>query len=221
MEVHQRFRRRKIRLLESGESIGNDMFFSCNSLHALESLAKFGKEPFIVTECYGFKTFTEEEISDEKRMNTSSETRKSLLQVKKYVHFTRKYIGWRHRTSNSLQPIIRQTQVLSENDCQLTPEFVRRLLDEEHLMKAGESDSFTIQLFFLWYVRIRREPENLAPFKYALEACCLDNVQTFSRRYITLEKHCFIAWTVSMRMRSFRTVTNPCKLFCRHTHGKR
>lgn len=60
-------------------------------------------------------------------------------------------------------------------------------------MKAGESDSFTIQLFFLWYVRIRREPENLAPFKYALEACCLDNVQTFSRRYITLEKallHC-------------------------------
>lgn len=66
MEVHQRFRRRKIRLLESGESIGNDMFFSCNSLHALESLAKFGKEPFIVTECYGFKTFTEEEISDEK-----------------------------------------------------------------------------------------------------------------------------------------------------------
>ena len=43
----------KIRLLESGESIGNDMFFSCNSLHALESLAEFGKEPFIVTECYG------------------------------------------------------------------------------------------------------------------------------------------------------------------------
>ena len=56
----------KIRLLESGESIGNDMFFSCNSLHALESLAEFGKEPFIVTECYGFKTLTEEEISDEK-----------------------------------------------------------------------------------------------------------------------------------------------------------
>ncbi len=66
----------QIRLLESGESIGNDMFFSCNSLHALESLAEFGKEPFIVTECYGFKTLTEEEISDEKRMNTSSETRK-------------------------------------------------------------------------------------------------------------------------------------------------
>ena len=41
----------------------------------------------------------------------------------------------------------------------LPPELVRRLLDEEHLMKAGESDGFTIQLFFLWYVRIRKEPE--------------------------------------------------------------
>lgn len=66
MEVHQRFRRRKIRLLGSDESIGNNMFFSCGSIHALESLAEFGKEPFIVTECYAFKTFTEEEISDEK-----------------------------------------------------------------------------------------------------------------------------------------------------------
>ena len=39
-----------------------------------------------------------------------------------------------------------------KNNCQLTPELVRRLLDEGHLMKAGESDSFTIQLFFLWPV---------------------------------------------------------------------
>ena len=85
-----------------------------------------------------------------------------------------------------------------KNDCQLTPELVRRLLDEEHLMKAGESDSFTIQLFFLRHVRHRKEPENFAPFKYALVACCLANVQTFSRRYITLEKallHCLNGFT--------------------------
>ncbi|MFS2410357.1 hypothetical protein AAH145_05380 [Bacteroides thetaiotaomicron] len=56
----------KIRLSDSGEGIGSDIFFSCGSLHALESLAEFGKGLFIVTECYGFKTFTEEEISDEK-----------------------------------------------------------------------------------------------------------------------------------------------------------
>ena len=56
----------KIRLSENCESDGNDMFCSCDSLHALESLAEFGEEDFIVTECYRFKTFTEEEISDEK-----------------------------------------------------------------------------------------------------------------------------------------------------------
>lgn len=83
----------KIRLSDSGEGIGSDMFFSCGNIHALESLANFGKEPFIVTECYGFKAFTEKEISDEKRMSTSSETRKSLLQARKYVHFTRKNTG--------------------------------------------------------------------------------------------------------------------------------
>ena len=109
-----------------------------------------------------------------------------------------------------------------KNDCQLTPEFVRRLLDEEHLMKAGESDSFTIQLFFLWYVRIRREPENLAPFKFALEACCLDNVQTFSRRYITLEKallHCLNGFNENAVIPNrYQSLQN---YFCRHTHGKR
>ncbi len=77
---------------------------------------------------------------------------------------------------------------------QLTPALVRQLLDEEHLMKPGESDSFRLQLHFLWFVRIRRENERLyPPFKYALEAFCLDNIQSFSRRYITLEKallHC-------------------------------
>lgn len=93
LEIHERFGGCKIRLSDSGEGIGSDMFFSCGNIHALESLANFGKEPFIVTECYGFKAFTEKEISDEKRMSTSSETRKSLLQARKYVHFTRKNTG--------------------------------------------------------------------------------------------------------------------------------
>ena len=97
-----------------------------------------------------------------------------------------------------------------------------RSLSDGCLMKAGESDSFTIQLFFLWYVRIRREPENLAPFKYALEACCLDNVQTFSRRYITLEKallHCLNGFNENAVIPNrYQSLQN---YFCRHTHGKR
>lgn len=83
----------KIRLSDSGEGIGSDMFFSCGNIHALESLANFGKEPFIVTECYGFKAFTEKEISDEKTYEYEFGDRKSLLQARKYVHFTRKNTG--------------------------------------------------------------------------------------------------------------------------------
>lgn len=71
---------------------------------------------------------------------------------------------------------------------------VRRLLDEERLMKPGESDSFKMQLHFQWFVRIRKEREKqYAPFRYTVEAFCLDNIQTFTRRYVKLEEallHC-------------------------------
>lgn len=181
----------KIRLSESGESCRNGVFFSCDNLHALESLAEFGKEAFIVTECYGFKNFTEEEISDEKTYEYEFRGEKIVVTGKEVRAF---YPGL---TAQDIEQFAAyntaKRKYYRKGDCLLTPEFVQRLLDEEHLMKAGESYSFTIQLFFLWYVRIRREPENLAPFKYALEACCLDNIQTFSRRYTTLEKallHC-------------------------------
>lgn len=109
-----------------------------------------------------------------------------------------------------------------KGDCRLTPEFVRRLLDEEHLMKVGESDSFMLQLYFLWHVKIRKEPENLAPFKYALEAYCLDNIQTFSRRYVSLEKvllHCLNGFnenaTIPNRYKSLQDY------FQRHTDSMR
>lgn len=61
-------------------------------------------------------------------------------------------------------------------------------------MKPGESDSFKVQIRLRWFVRIRKEPEEqYAPFRYIVEAFCLDNIQTFTRRYITLETallHC-------------------------------
>ena len=136
----------KIRLLESGESIGNDMFFSCNSLHALESLAEFGKEPFIVTECYGFKTFTEEEISDEKAYEYEFGDEKIVVTGKEVRAF---YSEVYRLTAQDIEQFAAyntaKRKYYRKNDCQLTPEFVRRLLDEEHLMKAGESDSFTLR----------------------------------------------------------------------------
>ena len=213
----------KIRLSENCESDGNDMFCSCDSLHALESLAEFGEEDFIVTECYRFKTFTEEEISDEKTYEYEFGREKIIVTGKEVRAFYPK----EYRLT--VQDIERfaayntaERKYYRKSDCQLTPELVQRLLDEEHLMKAGESDSFTIQLSFLWHVRIRREPENLAPFKYALEACCLDHIGTFSRRYTTLEE------TLLCCLNGFNenvAIPNPYQslqdYFYRHTHDMR
>lgn len=213
----------KIRLSDGGEGIGNDMFFSCGNIHALESLANFGKEPFIVTECYGFKTFTEEEISDEKTYEYEFGEEKIVVTGKEVRAF---YPEEYRLTAQDIELFAAyntaERKYYRKNDCQLTPELIRRLLDEEHLMKAGGSDSFTIQLSFLWHVRIRKEPENLAPFKYALEACCLDHIGTFSHRNITLEEtllHCLNAFNenaaIPNRYQSLQDY------FYRHTHGKR
>ena len=77
---------------------------------------------------------------------------------------------------------------------QLDATLVRRLLDKERLMKVGESDGFRLKLHFDWFVILKRENERMyAPFKYAVNAYCLDNIQTFDRRYVTLEDallHC-------------------------------
>lgn len=75
----------------------------------------------------------------------------------------------------------------------LNKSLVERLIDEERLMKKGESDGFKLQLTFDWYVVVKKEGNEYLPFKYSLEAWCLDNVQTFSRRYVTLSDavlHC-------------------------------
>ena len=76
-----------------------------------------------------------------------------------------------------------------EYDGLLDATLVRRLLDEERLMKNGESDGFRLQLDCRWYVELRKEDgPRVAPFKYAIEAYCLDNIQSFSRRYVSMEK---------------------------------
>lgn len=70
-------------------------------------------------------------------------------------------------------------------------ELAQRLLLEEKLMKENESDGFLLQFRFSWFVEFKKETN--ADLKYTLNAYCLDNLQTFSRRYTSLEKallHC-------------------------------
>lgn len=81
-----------------------------------------------------------------------------------------------------------------ECDRMLDTVLVRRLLDEEHLMKNGESDGFRLQLTFGWYVVLHKEDKpQVAPFRYVIDAYCLDNIQRFSRRYFSMKEallHC-------------------------------
>lgn len=100
-----------------------------------------------------------------------------------------------------------------EYDGPLDAAYIRRLLDEERLMKNGESDGFRLQLDFRWYVELRKEDgPRVAPFKYAVEAYCLDNIQRFSRRYVSMEKallHCLNGFNENT---PYRTATHPSKI---------
>ena len=54
-----------------------------------------------------------------------------------------------------------------------------------------------------------------APFKYAVNAYCLDNIQTFDRRYVTLEDallHCLNGFNENANI---PTVTSPSGITCR------
>lgn len=92
-------------------------------------------------------------------------------------------------------------RIKSYRECgqQLNATLVCRLLDEEHLMKPGESDSFKLQLHFPWFVRIYKERKA----QYTMEAYCLDNVQTHSRRYTSLKEallHCLNGFNENVKV---------------------
>ncbi|MBF0648711.1 hypothetical protein IR083_07750 [Dysgonomonas sp. GY75] len=88
-------------------------------------------------------------------------------------------------------------QMKSYRDCDawLGKELIQRLLAEERLMKNGEADSFKLKLHFDWYVTIKKEITGYT--NYSVNAYCLDNAQSFNRRYDTLSKallHCLNAF---------------------------
>lgn len=76
-------------------------------------------------------------------------------------------------------------------------------------MKKGEAVYFKLQLTFLWHIKIEKEDNPLiSPFRYMLNACCLDNIQTFDHRYISLEDallHCLNGFNENER------IPNRCK----------
>lgn len=85
------------------------------------------------------------------------------------------------------------TRIKSYKQCvsYLSKELVERLLHEERFMKEGETDYFRHKMDFDWYICIKKERTEYT--NYTISACCLDNIQTHSRRYKTLSDailHC-------------------------------
>lgn len=173
-----------------------DIFFYCDSLNDLLSLAEYGNADFIITECYGYKMLTEAEVVRRHTFEYDVEGKTISVTGKEVLDFYGEHYGIKqatlevhaaHYACNIKYYREYCTQILDKS-------LVKRLLDEEKLMKKGETESFKLQLTFAWYVEIKKEDDVLyKPFRYRLNARCLDNAQSFGRRYVTLEDallHC-------------------------------
>ena len=166
---------------------------ACRDLEELKILTEPDPErEFTLVECQGFE------------FRPVMENRTYLIEIddEQIPVTTEEVLKFYPKQHNLTQEEIEQyaatymARIKSYRGCErwLDAALVRRLLAEERLMKPGESDSFKVEFHFQWFVCIRKEPEEqYAPFRYIVEAFCLDNIQTFTRRYTSLEKallHC-------------------------------
>ncbi len=185
-----------VKIILSAELAGDETFYNCNSLNGLLSLAECRKEDFIITQCYSFATLTEKERLERQTFEYEVEGKTISMTGKEIMDFYREHY---RLTGEELERYAARNACLIKyyrvsNIPLLDHSLVKRLLDEEELMKKGETKSFKLQLFFLWYVTIKKEDDaNYKPFKYMTDARCLDNMQSFGRRYVSLEAallHC-------------------------------
>lgn len=177
------------------KSEDDGMLFYCSGIEEFKSLADFGGEDFIVTQCLGFECFTDDDMTDRKTFEFDIDGEKISVTGREVRAFYPKQYGLTEQDIEKFAgPYTARCKSYRQCTRQLDATLVRRLLDEERLMKVGESDGFRLRLYFDWFVILRREDERkYAPFKYAVNAYCLDNIQTFDRRYISLEAallHC-------------------------------
>ena len=69
----------------------------------------------------------------------------------------------------------------------MTREYVLRTLLEEHLWKAGESDTFEVMLSSKWEFTLCREEELYSPFRYSLRGRKVGTSETWSRQYYDMK----------------------------------
>ena len=71
---------------------------------------------------------------------------------------------------------------------EMTRKYVLQTLREECLWKPGEADTFEVMLYQKWEFTLRREDEKYLPNKYSLTGKKIGTCETWSRRYISMEK---------------------------------
>ena len=165
----------------------------CRDLEEFKALTEPDPErEFTVVEC---QLFEFREVQENKTYNIEVDGRTVSVTTKEVLDLYPAGYGLKEADIEQYAAAyVARIKAFRECDRWLDPALVRRLLDEEHLMKPRESDSFRLRLHFDWFATLQREDERLcAPFKYAVKAYCLDNIQTFDRRYVCLEEallHC-------------------------------
>lgn len=173
-----------------------DIFLHCDSLNDLQSLAEYGQADYIITECHDFKVLTEAEVMRRHTFEYEVEGKTISVTGKEVLDFYGEHYGIKQDTLEVHAAYYACNIKYYKEYCTqiLDKSIVKRLLDEEILMKKGETDSFKLQLTFAWYVEIIKEDDvHYKPFRYTLNARCLDNAQNFGRCYVTLEEallHC-------------------------------
>lgn len=180
---------------DSNPEVDDDMFFYCNSLEGLKSLTEPGNEDFVITECHGFGSLTEEELVRKRVFSYEIGGRNiSVTGSEVFRFYPREYGLSAEDVERYAARYVARIKLYSTCERWLDPKLVQQLLGGKCLMDKGDTEGFKLKLAFAWYVEICREDEPcLAPFVYTLNGYCLENNQTVSRRYRKLEEallHC-------------------------------
>lgn len=180
---------------EEADGDDDDIFFCCESVSDLVSLADYGTGDFIMTECYRFNHWTEEEKWTRKTYHVDV----NGTHMKVTGREIRELYGANYPLDKDLvekhgvRSVAERKWYRSQGEL-LTPLMVSRICKTGCRLDKDLVLSFRLQLHFLWHVEIMREKEKWClPYKYGLTAVCLDAPKSFGRRYTSFDKallHC-------------------------------
>lgn len=160
----------------------------CRDLDELKALAVPDPErDFTLTECLNFEF---REILENKTYRIEIDGRQIPVTTEEVLAF----YHWQYdMTEKDIENYgaARMAWIKHYRECDrvLDKALVRRLLDEERLMKVREADGFKLPFTPPWYAELRREGAD----RYTINASHLDNAQIYIRSYVSMQDallHC-------------------------------